>query len=47
MGLAICRSIIESHGGRIGASNRAEHGAQFAFTLPAAPALSGDGEALA
>jgi C4-dicarboxylate-specific signal transduction histidine kinase len=38
MGLAICRTIIESHGGRISASNRAEGGAQFAFTLPAAPA---------
>jgi PAS domain S-box-containing protein len=36
MGLTICRSIIESHGGRISASNRAERGARLAFTLPAA-----------
>jgi len=46
MGLAICRSIIESHGGRICASNRAERGAQFAFTLPAAPTPREEGEAL-
>ena len=47
MGLAICQSIIESHGGQIGASNRAERGARFTFTLPAAPIPQEDGEALA
>jgi PAS domain S-box-containing protein len=36
MGLAICRSIIESHGGSVGAANRGQGGAQFAFTLPSA-----------
>jgi PAS domain S-box-containing protein len=36
IGLAICRSIIESYGGRIDAGNRAEGGAQFTFTLPIA-----------
>jgi len=46
MGLAICRSIIESHNGAISASNRAEGGARFAFTLPAAPILGLDAEAL-
>jgi signal transduction histidine kinase len=34
MGLAICRSIIEAHGGRVWASPRAGAGAQFQFTLP-------------
>jgi two-component system sensor histidine kinase KdpD len=35
LGLAICRSIIEAHNGRISARNRAEGGAEFAIVLPA------------
>lgn len=35
LGLAICRSIIESHGGYIRAENAPNSGATFAFTLPA------------
>jgi PAS domain S-box-containing protein len=35
MGLAICRSIIEAHGGRLCASANQPHGAVFQFTLPA------------
>jgi len=35
MGLSICRSIIEAHGGRIWASPNPGHGTIFQFTLPA------------
>jgi signal transduction histidine kinase len=34
MGLAICRSIVEAHGGRLWASPRALHGADVRFTVP-------------
>jgi signal transduction histidine kinase len=38
MGLAISKSIVESHGGQIWANGDGGRGATFHFTLPAAPA---------
>ncbi|HEY4404290.1 MAG TPA: ATP-binding protein [Xanthobacteraceae bacterium] len=35
MGLSICRSIIEAHGGRLWATRCEPRGAQFQFTIPA------------
>lgn len=34
LGLAICRSIVKAHGGKIWAENKAGGGAAFRFTLP-------------
>lgn len=34
LGLAVCRSIIEAHGGKIWAESTYGHGATFIFTLP-------------
>ena len=36
MGLSICRSIIDGHGGRLWVSANESQGAVFQFTLPAA-----------
>jgi two-component system, OmpR family, sensor histidine kinase KdpD len=37
VGLAVCRGLIEAHGGRIWATNRSGGGALFRFTLPLRP----------
>src|SRR5262245_27121907 len=38
LGLAICRMIIEQHGGRLIASSDGRNGARFEFVLPITPA---------
>jgi signal transduction histidine kinase len=38
LGLAICKHLVEAHGGTIAVGESALGGARFAFTLPAAPA---------
>ncbi|CAN5265101.1 hypothetical protein BH10PSE3_BH10PSE3_24470 [soil metagenome] len=42
MGLSICRSIIEAHGGRIWAANDETRGSVFSFSLPLAEGNSAD-----
>jgi signal transduction histidine kinase len=40
LGLAIARGLVEAHGGRVWAENRAEGGARVAFSLPVAGTFS-------
>lgn len=44
MGLMFCRAVVEAHGGSIGASQNAPHGAIFHFSLPVAGLSMADAE---
>jgi signal transduction histidine kinase len=44
MGLSICRSIVDAHGGRLWADANEPRGAVFQFTLPGAENELTDGE---
>ena len=39
LGLALCKSIVQAHGGEIHVENIAPHGARFWFTLPASEVI--------
>jgi signal transduction histidine kinase len=44
LGLAICKRLVEAHGGRIAVSEREGGGSRFVFSLPAAEAVPASGE---
>jgi signal transduction histidine kinase len=47
MGLALCKKIVEHHGGSIRIDSSYTDGARFEFTLPVAASMGADGKSLA
>ncbi len=45
LGLALCKSIVQAHGGQIGVASAFPHGARFWFTLPQAGPAANCGRA--
>jgi signal transduction histidine kinase len=46
LGLAICKAIIEQHGGTIGVSSKESQGSTFYFRIPKQPVPAGRGDAV-
>jgi len=46
LGLSVCRTIINAHRGKIWATNNADHGATFHFSLPIVPVVRSEKEAV-
>ena len=42
LGLALCKSIVQAHGGEIFVENLQPHGARFLFTLPIAEVMENE-----
>lgn len=42
LGLALCKSIVQAHGGEISVENLSPHGARFWFTLPIAEVIENE-----
>jgi two-component system sensor kinase FixL len=44
VGLSVCRTIVEAHGGELQAQDKGGGGTVFRFTVPSAPEIASRGE---